>query len=163
MTPPLAQWLAELERALGLGSLPLAATGACAVELASGLRLGLEPSRDGSALLLHAELGPLPRDEAELLSLCADLLARNDLAAGDGPGSFAVDPRRDSMFLWASTALEKVEDAAGLLALLQAFAARAEAARAELEGAAAAPADPASLLADARLDPLFLHGQFIRA
>lgn len=163
MTAPLAEWLAGLARALGLGDLPLAATGACAVELAGGLRLGLEPSREGDALLLHAELGPLPRDETLLLTLCADLLARNDLAAAPGPGSFAVDPRRDSVFLWASTALEGVGDEAALMALLQGFAARAEAARAELEGAAAAPVAPEAVLADARLDPLFLHGQFVRA
>lgn len=163
MNPPLADWLAALGQDLGLGSLPLAATGACAIELASGLRLGLEPSRGGDALLLHAELGPLPRDETTLLAMCADLLARNDQMLDEGPGSFAVDPRRDSVFLWASTAREGVRDAAGLLALLEAFAARAQTAKAELEGSAWAADASQPVLADARLDPLFLHGQFIRA
>jgi hypothetical protein len=157
------EWLSRLGTDLGVGPLPLSRTGACSVELESGLHLGVEPGPDGRALFLYAALGPVPKEADALITTAADLLSRNDLAEREGPGSFAIDPRRDTVVLWASTELEGVTDYPSFLAFARAFVAKAEEARSQFDAIASAPADQLGEQMQDWRDPLLVHARFVRA
>lgn len=158
MPVDLAAMVERLGAQLGLGTLPVAATGLCEIRLADGLALTFELTAGGNSLFLHVPVGRVPADRAALAAFCEDLLRRNDLEEAGEDGALGINSRRDEAVLWRSFAAGELDGYEGFLRAVETFARRGGEIAQDL-GTGAGEGHPPPERAD---DPLYMFANFIR-